>query len=163
MRFDMTREGGRIQLEMALPSRNELGIKFNTGSEVGLRIGYSNIQKDGGNASTFDKWSQVYYALGEEKAAQPKPAEQTKLLGNAPNPFRGSTTIRYQMESAEHVDITVYDLLGRPVQTLVDRKVQAGKNRRVEWSGGSASSGIYFVRLRTESGRKAVRKVVHLQ
>lgn len=169
VRFDLQRQGGRVQLEMAIPERKKLDINFDTGAEVGVRVGYSNVQKkDEGYATTFDKWSYVYYELGERTAAPYKPADETKLLNNAPNPFRTSTTIRYQMEQREQVEIAVYDVLGRRVCTLVNREVRAGKNLQVRWSGidtggGSVASGIYFVQLETESGRKDVTKVVHVK
>ncbi|MCS3952833.1 T9SS type A sorting domain-containing protein [Salinibacter ruber] len=163
IRFDVRRTDGRIGIEMAIPEREERGISFGTGSKIGLRIGYSNVQKNGGNATTFDKWSYVYYTLGESQAAPLEAAEKTKLLENIPNPFQSSTTIRYQTEETGQVEIVVYDILGRRVRTLVDREVQAGKDLQVRWSGNSVGSGMYFVRLRTESGQKDVRKVVRMQ
>jgi hypothetical protein len=163
IRFDVRRADGQIGIEMAIPEREEREINFGTGSKIGLRIGYSNVQKNGGNATTFDKWSYVYYTLGESQAAVPKAAEETKLLKNIPNPFQSSTTVRYQTKETGQVEIAVYDMLGRRVRTLVDRKVQAGKDLQVRWSGNSVGSGMYFVRLRTESGQKDVRKVVHVQ
>lgn len=164
IRFELRREGGRIKLEMAIPEREKLGIDYGTGSKVGLRVGYSNVRNEkDGFASTFDKWSFQYYKLGETKAAPYESAETTKLLKSAPNPFRTSMTVRYQMKKREEVFIGVYDILGRRVRTLVDREVRAGKNLRATWSNPSVASGIYFVKLRTDSGRKDAIKVVYIK
>lgn len=74
------------------------------------------------------------------------------LHQNYPNPFNPSTTIRYELPSRAHVKLTVYDILGREVVTLVDEVMPAGMHS-VRWDGKDAhgdivSSGIYFYRLK---------------
>ena len=80
--------------------------------------------------------------------------EETKLRANAPNPFGQSTTIPYQLAEEEPVTIAIYDLLGRRVQTLVDRTQEAGVHQ-VEWRPGAGenalASGVYFCRMRAGS------------
>lgn len=73
-----------------------------------------------------------------------------------PNPFNASVRISYTLTEARDVHLMVYDILGRRVNTLVDNRQQAG-NHSVIWSGQSfsgvpVSSGLYFVRMQTETG-----------
>jgi hypothetical protein len=68
------------------------------------------------------------------------------LRQNYPNPFNPSTTIAYQIPSAGRVMLSVYDLLGRVVATLVDERKDAG-SYTVRFDGRALSSGVYIYRL----------------
>ncbi|MDZ7317172.1 MAG: PA14 domain-containing protein [candidate division KSB1 bacterium] len=73
------------------------------------------------------------------------------LHPNYPNPFNPSTVIAYDLPKATNVKLTVFDLLGRTIITLVDKPQPAGRYR-VEWPGVDAqgtpvAAGIYFCRL----------------
>lgn len=70
--------------------------------------------------------------------------------GNAPNPFQKRTVIRYTLRKAEHVQVSVFDVLGRRVRTLVDRVQGAGK-KRVVLNGEGLASGTYFYSVATDS------------
>jgi hypothetical protein len=71
-----------------------------------------------------------------------------KLSINAyPNPFNASTTIRFILPEPGEIQVTIYDLLGRQVETLVDEEKQAGQYR-VIWDASNHSSGIYFYRIK---------------
>lgn len=72
---------------------------------------------------------------------------QFLLSQNFPNPFNSMTEIRYQISKVSHVSLTVYDILGREVATLVNATMEAGEHR-VVWDASSVTSGIYFYRLR---------------
>jgi len=72
-----------------------------------------------------------------------------------PNPFTPRTTIFFDLPSALHVNVAVYDAAGRLVRTLVN-EVQAAGSHAVEWdstddSGRSVGSGIYFCTMRAGS------------
>jgi hypothetical protein len=74
-------------------------------------------------------------------------------ISNYPNPFNPSTRISYSVPQSGHVTMTVYDMLGRAVSTLVDRSVEKG-NHTVSWSardhqGNDVPSGIYFARIQS--------------
>ena len=83
-----------------------------------------------------------------------------------PNPFNPSTTIRYTIDAAARVLVSVYDANGRFVAELVNEQQSAG-DHEARWNGATsmgttASSGVYFVRL--ESGGKTdARKIVLLK
>lgn len=83
-----------------------------------------------------------------------KPGVQVKLLQNIPNPFNPVTTISYTVNYSRHVRLTVYNLLGQKIKTLVNRRIESGTHT-VLWDGTSAEgeqvvSGVYFYSLRTE-------------
>jgi hypothetical protein len=71
---------------------------------------------------------------------------QTGLEQNYPNPFNPNTGIRYQVSGVSHVDLRVFDLLGREVAVLANEVKQPG-TYRVTWNATNFSSGVYFCRL----------------
>lgn len=73
------------------------------------------------------------------------------LSQNYPNPFNPSTTIKYSIPAvgtkyASSVQLIVYDILGREVTTLVNKKQHAG-NYQVTFNADTLPSGVYFARL----------------
>ena len=75
------------------------------------------------------------------------------LIGNYPNPFNPSTTIKYQVPAADALSpaevpvlLKVYDMLGSEVTTLVNETQPAG-SYEVKFDGARLSSGIYIYRL----------------
>jgi len=72
------------------------------------------------------------------------------LIGNYPNPFNPSTTIRYVMPTAGGVTLKVFDVLGRAVASLPLGLQQAGEHE-VKFDAEGLSSGVYFYRLQMES------------
>ncbi|MGH7450573.1 MAG: T9SS type A sorting domain-containing protein [bacterium] len=93
-----------------------------------------------------------------------------ELEQSYPNPFApiGNNTIaiRYHLVEATAVTLRIYDVLGREIQTLVERREPAGE-RLVMWNGidargNNVPSGIYFYRL--QAGRHVeVKKIVLTQ
>ncbi len=67
------------------------------------------------------------------------------LEQNYPNPFNPSTIIRFGIANPDNVSLTVYDILGRKIATLVDQRLASG-NYQVTWNPDVAS-GVYFYRL----------------
>ncbi|NQT26975.1 aryl-sulfate sulfotransferase [candidate division KSB1 bacterium] len=69
-----------------------------------------------------------------------------RLLGNYPNPFNSQTTIRFETEGQSHVNIQLYDILGRLQFTICDQQFEPG-NHSVNIDGSQLSSGIYFYQV----------------
>jgi hypothetical protein len=109
------------------------------------------IYVDLGNNGTIDDTLFVGNTLGvDDRGATEIPKEYT-LAQNHPNPFNPTTTIRYELPYASHLTLTVYNVLGQQVATLVDEERPAGRFT-VEWngntvSGNRVSSGVYFYKL----------------
>jgi hypothetical protein len=67
------------------------------------------------------------------------------LHQNTPNPFRGETTVSFSIPSSCRTTLTVHDVSGRTIATLVDGELSAGTHA-VEWDA-AVPSGVYFCRL----------------
>lgn len=83
-----------------------------------------------------------------------RPTLEATLQGNTPNPFRQQTTIHFEISAAAEVQLTIYDVLGREVATLVDELLPSGPHA-ILWDGRSddghaAASGVYLYRLQVE-------------
>ncbi|WP_457652103.1 T9SS type A sorting domain-containing protein [Rhodocaloribacter sp.] len=72
------------------------------------------------------------------------------MRANYPEPFTERTTIRYELPRAEHVRLTVYDVLGREVAVLVDAE-QAEDVYDVTFEAGGLPAGVYLYRLVTRT------------
>jgi hypothetical protein len=69
------------------------------------------------------------------------------LMQNFPNPFNPTTMIKYALPKVSNVKLTVYDILGREVSTLVNEQQQPG-SYQVTWNASNVASGIYFYQLK---------------
>ncbi|MCP5061579.1 MAG: T9SS type A sorting domain-containing protein [Ignavibacteriae bacterium] len=83
-----------------------------------------------------------------------KAPTQFELKQNYPNPFNPSTAIKYSIanvvsENLRSVQLKIYDILGREVTTLVNKKQKPGKYE-VKFNARNLTSGLYFYRLKTE-------------
>ena len=88
------------------------------------------------------------------------------LEQNYPNPFNPVTTIRFTVPELSNVELKVFDVTGREVQTLVAGSVAAG-TYEVEWNGRNSAglpvaSGVYLYRMQVE-GRVITRRMVLLK
>ena len=88
------------------------------------------------------------------------------LYQNYPNPFNPSTTMRFYVPKTGHIRLSIYDLLGRKVRTLLDNNVTQGE-QLLHWDGRNTQgkkvdSGVYFHQLKTESGFTKTQKMVLL-
>jgi len=73
---------------------------------------------------------------------------QFDLGQNYPNPFNPSSNIRFQIPNFGHVRLTVFDLLGKEIISLVNEELSPGSYEE-KFDGGGLSSGVYFYRLQT--------------
>jgi hypothetical protein len=75
-----------------------------------------------------------------------KMIENFNLSQNYPNPFNPTTQISYFLMKMTQVNLSVYDVLGNKVKTIVDKVEQAGQHD-VTFNASSLSSGVYFYRI----------------
>jgi subtilisin family serine protease len=79
---------------------------------------------------------------------------QPDLQGAVPNPFNPATALRFSLPGESAVSLCIYDVSGRLVRTLVDRRLPAGTHSE-RWNGSddtgrAVASGIYFARLQAD-------------
>jgi Neuraminidase (sialidase) len=106
---------------------------------------------------TYDEYKEMRYlgvptqAIKDSLTSIPKQANTVipkthKLFQNYPNPFNPSTTIRFNLCENAHVKLTVYNLLGQKIATLIDKTMLAGE-KGIVWYAEGIPSGTYFYRL----------------
>lgn len=81
---------------------------------------------------------------------QNETATKFRLEQNYPNPFNPSTKIRFSLPSSEFVNLTIYDVTGKSVSTLVNSDLKAGVYE-FQFDASNYPSGIYLYRLKTQS------------
>ena len=87
--------------------------------------------------------------------------ESFVLHPNYPNPFNPATTIPFDIAQAGHVTLTIIDMLGREVATLVDGPVTPGRYETT-WETDRMPSGVYLSRLEV-NGQVSTRRLVLLK
>ena len=135
-------DNGVIKLA-ALYGRISIGYMFG-----GILANLPNL----GYSGASDKIYKVYVTrnpFGIQHIGTEVPSS-FNLSQNYPNPFNPSTRILFDISKNEFVKITVYDEIGREVQTIVNEQMKPGKYS-VEFDAGKYSSGVYFCVLRTEA------------
>tara|TARA_R110002073_G_scaffold183249_1_gene341429 strand:+ start:230 stop:958 length:729 start_codon:yes stop_codon:yes gene_type:complete len=78
-----------------------------------------------------------------------------KLSQNYPNPFNPSTNINFTIPASSDVELTIYNLLGQKVSTLLNTKMNAGTHT-ISFDASNLASGIYLYRLK--AGDKVMNK-----
>jgi len=78
---------------------------------------------------------------------------------NYPNPFNPTTTINYELPVNNFVNVTIYDMVGRRVKTLVNQHLTAGK-QSIVWNGTNeqaipVAGGVYVYTIKVENSRKS--------
>lgn len=124
------------------------------GEDIGL---YAVLP--GGTVLTFPK-----IVVGIDGDDTPRIVREYQLAQNYPNPFNPSTTIAFQIADfpsrsgsfgegglrSAFVELAVYDISGRLIETLLSRQMPAGIHQ-VQWNAAGLSSGVYFYRLRASA------------
>ena len=85
-----------------------------------------------------------------------------ELYQNYPNPFNTKTVIKYSLLVDGHTELSIYNLLGHKVATIVSGRQPAG-NYTVEWDASRFSSGIYLYRLSTDQGLTRAKKLLFIK
>jgi len=99
------------------------------------------------DSTIIDSLSQLFYARNWVKIDidNQDPSDYV-LLQNYPNPFNPITTISYYLPKTSFVKLSIYDITGRLIETLVNEDKYAGYYT-IGWSADKVCSGIYFYRI----------------
>ena len=81
------------------------------------------------------------------------------LEQNYPNPFNPTTTIAFSLNTASPVKLTVFDILGQEVATLVNENKSVGSHK-VQWRANTMPSGVYYYRLEADGISKTHKMVL---
>jgi hypothetical protein len=92
------------------------------------------------------------------------PVVETKLTGNYPNPFNPTTQINFSLAEAGDVELSIYNVRGQKVRTLVKEELPA-MDHSILWNGTddndqSVSSGVYFYKLKTGDYRSTKKMLL---
>jgi len=91
-------------------------------------------------------------------ADAPEPAD-VRLGQNFPNPFRGSTSIEFDLPARERASLRVFDPSGRQVAVLFDGEADAGRHR-VAFDGAKLAAGAYFYTFESPSGVESKKMTI---
>lgn len=114
-------------------------------------------------AGTFNYEQDVYYGriTPINTAVHQKPQSvSTTAISCLPNPFTGSATISYYVPETGHVDVSLFDMYGKQISTLVNRHQQGGTHN-VSLNGDQLTGGMYICKIIT-GGITKTSKVVYI-
>lgn len=81
---------------------------------------------------------------------------KTELIGSYPNPFNPSTNIQYQLDGIQNIEVSVFNITGQKVATLFSGQQSSGMHL-MQWNASGYASGVYFVRLISNSGMSTIK------
>ena len=152
-----TFNGGHIALTVW---GDDLTTDAKDGLAIGEKVTFKLWNSDMNTESTLvvTKWdagSDVYTIDGISIASNitlsgETSADAYKLYQNVPNPFNGTTTIKFYVPENVEVTIGVYNMLGEYVAEVTNEIFNTGKHE-VSFNGSDLGQGTYFVRMTTES------------
>ncbi len=90
-----------------------------------------------------------------------RPEAIFRLSQNSPNPFNPVTVISFNLSSASHVTLKIFDITGRQVFELINANLEAGEHTAY-FNGSNLSSGVYFYELNA-NGAKDIKKMILLK
>ncbi len=97
-------------------------------------------------------------------SVQDKTPASFEIYSNYPNPFNPSTTIEFTLSTRDQIRLSIFDLTGREVKTIVNENRDAGFYREL-WDGTNnlnepVSSGVYFSRLSTGNELRTIKMIL---
>jgi hypothetical protein len=117
-----------------------------------------------------DWWGSIYaddiYLLGihgEATAVQHKSKSQPASLileQNYPNPFNPETHIIYSLSQRDIVTVSVYDIKGNLVSTLVEKEIQPAGRIVLRFNASNLPSGVYFYKIQTSNAMKTAKMIL---
>ena len=137
----------------------DTGAVLNSSSQYSLEY-YATAVNIGGESGPSNTAS----ALGYLQKGKPAIPTVYSLAPAYPNPFNPATTIRFGLPEDAATRLVVYDLMGREVARLLERRLAAGYHS-VVWNGKNAAgaelpSGLYIARLNTARFSKSIKMVL---
>ncbi len=125
-------------------------------SFIGCAMSDSSVYLNWGDYRNSPDWD-IYFNKTDistlttsiKEVLQPIPLSFS-LSQNYPNPFNPKTSITFAIPKSSFVNITVIDISGKELETLVNKYLKAG-TYQTEWNGSNYSSGVYFYKIQSDS------------
>ena len=119
-------------------------------NQYAMTRGSASMGEDGRWATTFAKVipNGIISAINKNEEITPLAFQ---LEQNFPNPFNPTTLIRYHVQEAGPVNLSVFNLLGQKVRQIIDTKQEAG-TYEVNFDAAGLASGVYVYKLKTRQG-----------
>jgi hypothetical protein len=155
--------GSQTSPERTIPTDVNEATYFNetlTGLQAGTTY-FARVIAVNSDASTVGATQSFVAGVTTGIEADAEIAGGFEILGNYPNPFNPSTTIRFTLDAGRLTRMAVYDLMGREVAVLVDGVMAPGEHS-VTFDATGLTSGVYLVRM-TDGLRVRTRKMLLLQ
>ncbi|MEA3476422.1 MAG: T9SS type A sorting domain-containing protein, partial [Candidatus Cloacimonadota bacterium] len=126
---------------------------------------YADIHVNTANPDIGDTVISVTFTVGPPSVGTGEIPSVTKLNSNFPNPFGHSTTISFSLKAKSHVKLSVYNMRGQLVATLIDEEMNPA-NHTVVWNGSNGNyrlaNGIYFYKLEADK-KTFIKKMLLLR
>jgi len=127
---------------------------------------YYNVRAKNGDR-TSDEFSNTVKVAGPSEFGKSSGENHTivennlinKLEQNFPNPFNPVTQISFSIKENSNVILTIFDILGNKLFTLIDEQLSAG-NHKVKFDGSQLQSGIYFYEIRVNKFRDTKKLIL---
>jgi len=150
-------EEGNYDLENSIGSSESNSITFNKPPEIrDYDFVVVAVDKHNNLGPSSDPVSISILTSNESGSEIP---EQFDLLQNYPNPFNPTTEIKYALPENEEVNITVFNMLGKKVITLVSKRQSAGYHT-VGFNASNLTSSMYFYRINAGSFSKTQKMML---
>lgn len=152
---------GKVEYTKMISGQTSIGVRLNQrswfkGAIRSLRVSHAALEPE-------DFMINITNLHGDELSnVKAKKKPEFILYQNYPNPFNPETTIYFNMSVSEHVELTIFDNLGRKVSTLLNEYISAG-NHRIKWSandnGEKLAGGIYFAQINSTTVSKNIKLI----
>ncbi len=154
-----------IYREVADPSKTAISTKRVKVNEepIAGQTPYSFIDKTVKTGVNYDYWLEILepdslpQTFGPASATAPAVVKAFELMQNRPNPANGTTTFAFALPEAANTELSIYDIKGRKVDTVIESNLPAGEYE-VDYAC-ALPGGIYLYRL-DAGGESAVKKMV---
>ena len=115
-----------------------------------------------GAFSTAGDKPSLYFGVYNDPALsvnRDRKAGTTVVLNrNAPNPFHETTSITFRTEVRDQVLLSIHDMNGKEIQSLIEETLPAGEHKLI-WDAEGLAAGVYFCRLETD-GQVILNKMI---
>lgn len=122
-------------------------------------IGFQLSKTNNSNITAFNfEVKNIAFLLGTTSSSQPQLPTEFSLSQNYPNPFNPSTVIEFSVPTKDNMNLTIFNILGQKVVTLVNGAMDPGVHK-ITFDASHFASGVYIYRL-TGSSVNLTKKMI---